>query len=292
MELPELLSSYGVTGRSKLLVGPTGNIMITKDGSQLLPVMSKKSTLVMEKMVLQMCVDHGDRYGDGSITQVLLATTFLQSFNDVLRDNNVSQRNLYVRALSIVNHVFHVFRQDIQDVFLSNGLWRDLSLTSDVVYNICHTIIQPAANAGVARNLSRVIVAWCQEVLSCAQGWCICESATDLLRHFDNFVFTSFTGNISESYIVPYDTVVFEGRFKNISTITKSPFRYVCVHFLEHDSQLHISLQELAHTSQLRQACMSLSQHIDVIFCHGSVSDAELCVLSQCGLNVVRKNLV
>merc|ERR1719487_875689 len=75
-------------------------------------------------MILQVCVDHGDRHGDGSLSQLLLAKAFLHSFNDILQNNNVSQRSLYVRALSIMNHVFHVFRQDIQEVFVTCGVWK------------------------------------------------------------------------------------------------------------------------------------------------------------------------
>jgi chaperonin GroEL (HSP60 family) len=164
----DLKSSFGPNGRTKIVKGATGTILITKDCSQLLDIsfsIHKKNPLYFyEQFYSQMIQRYQNRYGDGSMTLYLMVSSLLSRDLHLLGERmstsvtSISYRSEMLQAISLLLKSMTELKELMTNTFIQLSLWKRMTLTPQFTEILCQHILVPASNYSIASNLSTTLV--------------------------------------------------------------------------------------------------------------------------------------
>jgi hypothetical protein len=233
-------SSFGPLGRSKVLLGQAGAVVITRDCSQILE-QEYESTHSIEKVkdfssiIKKACQRHAQQYGDGSMAFFLFVSSLMETF---FATNKTIAGINRVNILFAVQNILFVFHHHISRIYdsmtVANLMFAVENNSPLVLRGLLLNMLVPASNGNIAANLANLVTSWCEA----NQFKSISDFPyQDILNNFDVYFVSSSIGNMSESYVVPGDQVLVEGNCRDINFLSAKnkspngakPFRYVCI---------------------------------------------------------------
>jgi hypothetical protein len=147
------LTSFGPYGRPKLVIDSSGNAIVTRDCRKILQY-SKNSNL-LDKFLLDRCIEYGVRYGDGTMTSAIILSRVLEN----ITKSNISQNRIsLLTAFQFIRHEVFTNRHVIQHDMVQCGLWRQQTIDSPLIQSICKNILIPATNDATANTIAHIIV--------------------------------------------------------------------------------------------------------------------------------------
>lgn len=165
-----LCTSFGPSGRSKVIRNEIGgSLIVTKDGQQLLecyisnPLIEDKLTICL----LNMCCNVSKHYGDGSMSTLIIMNQMINSFINSSEKsvNKNSNRILLLNALEILIHTIKTSKNTIINHMIDKSIWTSTTETefnteiiTQQIIGFWNTILLPATNAATAVNLSAILV--------------------------------------------------------------------------------------------------------------------------------------
>jgi chaperonin GroEL (HSP60 family) len=175
--LIDLKSSFGPNGRTKIVKGSTGAILITKDCSQLLDFSfspyKNNPLFSYELFYFQMIQRYHARYGDGSMTLYLMISSLLSQDLHLLEHRSrstsvtsISYRSQMLQSLSLLLNSMTELKEAVVDTFIRLSLWKTMLISPQFTDLLCQHILVPASNHAIASNLSHILVRNLHTILS------------------------------------------------------------------------------------------------------------------------------
>ena len=154
-----VITSFGAFGRSKVLLGHAGTVLVTKDCHQLLHNTGKSDPL--SKLILSSIKRHSDKYGDGGMTLTLLLSSVISPYVDSLGHAMGSGSGVRTKTLRCIENIIGTLHRNmniISSSLIEAGLWFKCALDLKTVRNMCHHVLVPASNPEVAKTLTNILV--------------------------------------------------------------------------------------------------------------------------------------
>lgn len=253
-----LLTSFGPHGHSKIMRGPTGVIVVSKDGAQMvdqaLEHMQRHNNSPVEKLLLQGCMSVSQRHGDGALSTAMLLEFLLQNWVLAMTSGDhaspSNQRRIYgILAIETTIHVMHSMEDEIRKHMVQVGCWCDMD-NSNWVRALWVSALVPALNASSALTLDSILWRWLRvpDQVSSSSSSSDGEGCVDgnelrnlrkrccyALSNYDTIVLSTVREGaaLSDSYCTVFDEVIINGNLRdNTSLGRKAPhggFRFVCI---------------------------------------------------------------
>lgn len=161
LQVGKVKSCFGPCGRSKILKGITGTIQITKDGKQLLSILSTSYTSY-ELFYYQFLNCYIMKYDDGVMTLCILISSLFSENKQLLEDINsitsIRYRSSMIQSLSILLQMIRSFKQEIIEIFQVYSICKWMEVNNQLIEKLCSRLLVPASNYGVAHNLTQILV--------------------------------------------------------------------------------------------------------------------------------------
>lgn len=235
----QLRRIVGPCGSSIILDnGGLGSLQLTRDGYQILHAChnNDKSFSGLRRILLKICLNVGDKYGDGTISTVLIIDYLLKQISNV---NNI-RRIRVLQAYEVIRHVFICNKDKITEYLINIGIWKSLAMSSSSYINnirgLLSNVLYPATNSKLANIVIDMIMSW----LKLSNDENTLSKCYYALKNFDDLIIcsesASSSGEISDSYPLSLDSIMIENaRCKDLSKLRKSSdklFQFICINSL------------------------------------------------------------
>eukprot|EP01041_Mallomonas_annulata_P006130 gene6130-12413_t len=137
-----ILSSFGATSRSKIFRTTTGTHIVTKDGQKLF------GTCIKGNPFLLSCKLHGDTFGDGTLTAIIL-------FRKLLHEVSTSVQLRFV--IDILLRVCSTHYDFIYKEMIRMNAWKEVNDIKYFCSHIWESILIPATNPALASNILNIL---------------------------------------------------------------------------------------------------------------------------------------
>ena len=237
--IDQLRSIIGPCGSSIILDnGGVGSLQLTRDGYQILQACHNNDGSLnnLKRILLKICLNVGDKYGDGTMSTVLILDCLLKQIRNI---NNIRRIRL-LQAYEVVLNVFNCNKDKITEYLIDIGIWESFVVSSTSYINnirgLLSNLLYPATNYMLANILIDVIMSW----LKLTNGENTLSKCYYALRNFDDLIIcsesASSSGQVSDSYPLSLDSIMIENaRCKELSKLRKSSdklFQFICINSL------------------------------------------------------------
>ena len=299
-------TSFGPYGRTKLLRGESGAVVVTRDCSQILAHQFKSTEFKPETLsqhgplsylVEKACQSHAEQFGDGTMSLYLLMTSILNHF---FSNGSLAAGCQRVDMLLAVNKVIFAFNccmeSICEDLTKASIMQKINDKPLDVIRGLILNMLVPASNSSIGQNLANIVTSWYKGSAITLESKQIIQ---EILKNFDTYFVTSSLGNLSDSYVVPRNQVVIEGNcpddnFLSPQRLQNKSCSFICIgQFISDDSvgnttlvlsggysDLQSKVDYDANTGFMITVLKLVAEHkIQVIFSSTSYNDISSSVL-------------
>lgn len=261
--LNKLRSIVGPCGSSCILSNGGGSLQVTRDGHQILLACRNNdlSSNNVNRILLKLCLNVGDKYGDGTICTVLMLDLLLKQTVNV----NHTKRIRLLQSYEVILNVFNCNKDKITQYLVNSTIWKSVPSTLDNnnidevsgLKGLLLNLLHPATNSKLANILLDVITNWlnlCNDGNTLSKCYYAISNFDELIVYSES---ASSSGQVSDSYALPLDSLMIENaRCKDLSKLRKSSdklYLFICIHSLlmksNDDRKTTVSLTSLSSLS-------------------------------------------
>jgi len=300
--LNQLICLYGPNGSNIILNKGDGSIEITRDGHYIINLCRNNNMPwnSISKILLLLCINVGKIYGDGTITTSLILNSLIKNFIHI---NNI-KRIKYLQAFEILHNVFNLYKVNITEFHINNGIWKSSSLIQNynissssssefneivIIRGLLLNILYPATNNKLANILIDLIILWLK-INNDGNSITKCKYA---INNFEDLIVYSETasssGQLIDSYILPIDSLMIEtARCKDLSKLQyysnsiNKKYLFICIQSLfaksNDDKQLIVSITSL---SSLTKSSSYRLLYVEELISYMKINDITVLLTSD-----------
>lgn len=330
-----LFTSFGPNGKSKIISNKSGTLVITRDGYQIIEALlssklfnnNHNDNILLEKTFINICKENGKRYGDGSLTSILITNKLLEQIHSslymqgkILHIHKNNKRIKLLRSLDVILEIINKYQNDINLYMIKINSWRMNIIESNSLLffkSIWLNILIPSSNYQMAHSISNVIYKWLIESNLNNKSKLINEKENILkkcqyiLTNFNVLVVNTpsiISTSLDNSFCLPLNEVFLEGaRCHDLSLFQEDTnqvaYKFLCIKHLipsiEEDSAssnpiLQVpSLSSLltlssGRNNQMKELAIFLKNiNVSVLFISSEIEDQVLFEASSYDLIIV-----